>query len=452
MFIYNQELKFFLKLCVSFALLLASWDVVNTIFYKSPQLACAIQFDAQHHGMERGGANFTTAVMLQLSLLEEDIRTRNDDTRASYDLHQLRFFTPSSFLGDPAEHYGAAGENLVSGSSFLTVSLAGRKMRLIHRGRPQSQEIPLLNYRNTQFFGPIFIGTPQQRFDVVFDTGSERLWVPRHGFGREFVPEQSKSFQAALWEDGWKQVRYSTGEVDLSFGHDIVSLGEAYAESMDFGLAEKESEQPFKNYPFDGILGLSKHSKVIKHMRDSGALEGGIVSFQYRPTSKVVLGGSADRVDWLLQTPHNHLWTVSLKDLKVDGASILPGGEKPSVILDTGSTVVSAPTNMAMQLMQKTESVYDCQGHGPKLSFEFETTNGVPLAVELDPADYTLYDDGSKRPYVGIPHNASLSSGQCAPAFFPMEDMHNWIIGTVVLAKTRPVFDFDKQRVGFARP
>jgi len=381
MFIYNQELKFFLKLCVSFALLLASWDVVNTIFYKSPQLACAIQFDAQHHGMERGGANFTTAVMLQLSLLEEDIRTRNDDTRASYDLHQLRFFTPSSFLGDPAEHYGAAGENLVSGSSFLTVSLAGRKMRLIHRGRPQSQEIPLLNYRNTQFFGPIFIGTPQQRFDVVFDTGSERLWVPRHGFGREFVPEQSKSFQAALWEDGWKQVRYSTGEVDLSFGHDIVSLGEAYAESMD-----------------------------------------------------------------------NHLWTVSLKDLKVDGASILPGGEKPSVILDTGSTVVSAPTNMAMQLMQKTESVYDCQGHGPKLSFEFETTNGVPLAVELDPADYTLYDDGSKRPYVGIPHNASLSSGQCAPAFFPMEDMHNWIIGTVVLAKTRPVFDFDKQRVGFARP
>ncbi|WOK95651.1 aspartic proteinase oryzasin-1-like [Canna indica] len=121
--------------------------------------------------------------------------------------------------------------------------------------------ISLKNYMNAQYFGEIGIGTPAQKFTVVFDTGSSNLWIPSSkcyfSIACYFHPKY-KSSQSSTYQKNGKsaEIHYGTGSISGFFSDDDVTIGDLIIKNQDFIEATKEPGVTFMVAKFDGILGL----------------------------------------------------------------------------------------------------------------------------------------------------------------------------------------------------
>ena len=122
------------------------------------------------------------------------------------------------------------------------------------------------DYSNAQYYGTVSIGNPPQSFEVIFDTGSSNLWVPKVGCkhcGIPFISNKSKYNHGSsntYAEDGKDfDIMYGSGSVsgffsldDVTLADDIVIEQQRFAEIEDaggLGIAYSLGK-------FDGILGM----------------------------------------------------------------------------------------------------------------------------------------------------------------------------------------------------
>nr|QCQ29375.1 aspartic proteinase [Camellia fraterna] len=258
------------------------------------------------------------------------------------------------------------GEEGFSGASERNYRLRG------NFGDSDTDIISLKNYMNAQYFGEIGIGTPSQKFTVIFDTGSSNLWVPSakcYFSVACYLHSKYKSSYSSTYEKNGKsaEIHYGTGAIAGFYSHGHVKMGDLVVKDQDFIEATREPGITFLAAKFDGILGLGFQEKsdayavpVWYNMVDQGLVNEPVFSFWFNRNcgenegGEIVFGGVDSNH---FKGEHTYVpvvqkgyWQFDMGDVLIDGETTGFCGGGCSAIADSGTSLLAGPTTIITQI------------------------------------------------------------------------------------------------------
>eukprot|EP01102_Stenamoeba_stenopodia_P018577 TRINITY_DN6835_c0_g1_i1.p1 TRINITY_DN6835_c0_g1~~TRINITY_DN6835_c0_g1_i1.p1 ORF type:complete len:430 (+),score=103.52 TRINITY_DN6835_c0_g1_i1:59-1291(+) len=333
-----------------------------------------------------------------------------------------------------------------------------------------SNSVPLTDFEDTQYYGPITIGTPPQDFTVIFDTGSSNLWIPSSKCSfldiacrlhNRFTDSASSTYVA---NGTTFSIQYGSGAVAGYIGQDVVGIAGLNVKNQGFGEATSEPGLAFVETKADGILGLAFDSISADHVTPLwyNLLTQGLVStplFSFwldkNPAGssggELVLGGVDSTLytgDFVYQPLSAELWwEFKLDDFQVGGTNLnfCPSGGC-NAICDTGTSLIAGPTASINALNSKLgatttrgEAIFNCA-----------TISSLPTVniiiggntFSLAPSDYVLQVSAGGQ-------TVCLSGFQGID--LPPQVGTLFILGDVFISTYYTVFDYQNLRLGWAK-
>jgi len=336
-----------------------------------------------------------------------------------------------------------------------------RKLRgTVHGGESEI----IKDYANAQYFGVVEMGTPPQSFQVIFDTGSSNLWVPKVGckhcglpfIGRKHKYDHTKS--SSYEEDGGEFViQYGSGSVSGFFSNDSVTLADdivikeqRFAEVTDaggLGLAYSIGK-------FDGILGLGFSSisidntpTVFENAIKQNVVEQPIFSFYLGDNSPGELTfGGYDPSKFEGDLSYVKLDSATYWQIKMDSLSLgdySAGDDKLTAIVDSGTSLMTGPKREVSKLAHAVGAKANIVG---EYTIDCEKIDDLPdLKIGIGGKDYVIPGE-----------NLVIKAGNtCLFVFLgldlPPSAGPQWILGDVFMRSYYTVFNFIDESIGFAK-
>ena len=253
--------------------------------------------------------------------------------------------------------------------------------KIIRRIKEELNDISgdISKVKDSLFVAPIKIGG--QDFDVVLDTGSINLWVPKIGskdkanLTHHYDPKKSSASSST---SETFEITYGTGSTKGNYYSDYCTFISNAAYNLLFGAA---SETNFDVKGADGIMGLAKdYSRymysAIWTLKAKGYIDNKSFSFKYLGDNKVEMYIGGEHEDFndvdntgTCQLLHksvydNLLWTCKLynfgliNDNFTLNATVFCGY---NFLFDTGSNIMRLPFS-TFDLLMKQVSIFSCEG------------------------------------------------------------------------------------------
>ena len=206
-----------------------------------------------------------------------------------------------------------------------------------------TSSVMLHNWENSMYYGTVDVGTPPQKFNVLYDTGSSNTWI----FGsschtktcmshNRFDHSKSKTYM----EEGTEiRVRYGSGAIHSRLGKDIFDVGNNVKVVQTFGEVFQESGRAFAVSKIDGIIGLAfpvmsptGANPLFDSMVQSNVVHEKIFSIYLSrgdndiAKSSILFGGYDEKLFLppikYVKLKSQSYWELSLLDISINGKSI----------------------------------------------------------------------------------------------------------------------------------
>mmetsp|Transcript_60604 Transcript_60604/g.167981 ORF Transcript_60604/g.167981 Transcript_60604/m.167981 type:complete len:440 (-) Transcript_60604:81-1400(-) len=366
---------------------------------------------------------------------------------------------------------GQPTEQSSNGGSIVVPLVRRRKLGLSQVSKRRgAQKQARRCAQASEYYGQVAVGSPPQKFLVVFDTGSGNLLLPSRECADEACSNHKRydaglsatSMQIAFADqptklvgaDGTRDIvtiTFGTGEMSGVYIRDNVCLGTGnICSKVNFVAATEESDEPFSLVPFDGILGLSLPQmaegpafSVFDELVNAGVLQESLFGVFFGndgEQSEITFGtyrqeSMSTDLFWAPVTVAGY-WQVQMEELLLGGEKqgMCAGSRKCQVAVDTGTSLLAGPSEVVHKLISELRVEEDCSNfHAlPPLSF---IVAGHVLSLTAE--DYVT------QSATGC--SLGLMSLDIPPPKGPL-----FIFGDPFLRKYYTVYDRKNLRVGFA--
>jgi cathepsin D len=306
------------------------------------------------------------------------------------------------------------------------------------------------------------LGTPEQSFKVVFDTGSSNLWVPSSKCGffdvacwthSRYYSDKSSTYIANGTDF---EIEYGSGSLSGFLSIDQLTIGGLKVKKQTFAEATSEPGITFILAQFDGILGLAFESisvdqvtPVFYNLLSQGLIKKAQFGFWLNGNlnsgqgGELTLGGT-DSAHYSGAFTYVPLTSETYWEFMMDSLSLgnTPYAKNIKAVADTGTSLLAGPTSVVTQINQALgatiilgEGILNCSTIS---SLPTVTIVLAGKSFALTPDQYVLQLEGECiSGFLGI---------DIPPPAGPL-----WILGDVFIRAYYTLFDFSGHRVGFAR-
>lgn len=273
-------------------------------------------------------------------------------------------------------------------------SLVRRAHRMV-----SGENVPVKDYMNTQYFVNISLGSNNQEFTVVPDTGSSNLWVYSHNCSSvaclthaKYNSKQSTTYVA----DGEAfDITYGSGSVQGFVSKDVCKFTSDISAMMSFGEIQKVQGSTFLVSQMDGIIGLAYDSISVDSLPtfiESANITDKSFAFYLHnnpEASYMTIPGIDEELGLTKIATHNVIektyWNVNFVKMSGPNGDIDVTGYKAAI--DSGTSLIMGPNTLLQPLLAGITVEQDCSNLAtlPNITFTFDQTDYV-----LTPNDYVL--------------------------------------------------------------